>query len=170
MSLSPTNSLRILVLDGGGVKDYTSLLILKRIFRTIQDKGNLDEEPRACDVFDLIVGSSTRGLIAVMLGLLSMTIPDAIHQYEALGQRVFGKKVLGGVVGIAMKGIASHPLYDIATLQGCINDVLKDLRPPIPPDSPFCEVDNPRCKVYVVVRATFNSVPGSMFKLPTCFH
>jgi patatin-like phospholipase/acyl hydrolase len=79
------NSLRVLCLDGGGVKRYTSLLILKRIFRTTVSEGLLAEEPKPCDVFDLIAGTSTGGIIAVMLGRLHMTIDECLRQYERTG-------------------------------------------------------------------------------------
>ena len=48
-------------LDGGGVKGLTALLILKRIMRTVRIEGNLAQEPRPCEVFDLIAGNSTGG-------------------------------------------------------------------------------------------------------------
>ncbi|KAK4900239.1 hypothetical protein LTR27_002463 [Elasticomyces elasticus] len=44
-----------------------------------------------CHYFDYIGGSSTGGLIAIMLGRLRMTVPDCIHEYETLGEAVFGK-------------------------------------------------------------------------------
>jgi len=52
---------RLLSLDGGGIKGMTILLILKRIFRTIQRDQNLPDLPRPCDYFDLIGGTSTGG-------------------------------------------------------------------------------------------------------------
>jgi len=52
---------RVLSLDGGGVKGLAILLILKRIFRTVQKHQNLPAMPRPCDYFDLIGGTSTGG-------------------------------------------------------------------------------------------------------------
>lgn len=52
---------RLLSLDGGGVKGMAILLILKRLFRTIQRDEHLPEMPRPCDYFDLIGGTSTGG-------------------------------------------------------------------------------------------------------------
>lgn len=63
MSSSSRKSIRLLSLDGGGVKGFSSLLVLERIFRTIQMNANLSELPRPCDYFDLIGGTSTGGLI-----------------------------------------------------------------------------------------------------------
>ena len=52
---------RVLSLDGGGVKGMAMLLILKRLFRTIQRDEHLPEIPRPCNYFDLIGGTSTGG-------------------------------------------------------------------------------------------------------------
>ncbi|KAK4466788.1 acyl transferase/acyl hydrolase/lysophospholipase [Cladorrhinum samala] len=42
--------------------------------------------------FDLIGGTSTGGLIAIMIGQLKMSIPDCIESYGKLSQNVFGSK------------------------------------------------------------------------------
>jgi patatin-like phospholipase/acyl hydrolase len=71
--------LRILSLDGGGVRGISSLYILKEIMAQIAREHKL-ENPQAlniapchpCDYFDLICGTSTGGLIALMLGRLRM--------------------------------------------------------------------------------------------------
>lgn len=52
---------RVLSLDGGGVKGMAILLVLKRLFRTIQRDEGLREMPRPCEYFDLIGGTSTGG-------------------------------------------------------------------------------------------------------------
>ena len=75
MSDSP---LRILSLDGGGVRGMSSLYILQEIMAQISRQQAFDRpnEPRSnvgpCDVFDMICGTSTGGLIALMLGRLEM--------------------------------------------------------------------------------------------------
>ena len=70
--------LRILSLDGGGVRGLSSLLILKDLMRQVA-VDHRDESPSAekiaplpCQYFDLICGTSTGGLIALMLGRLRM--------------------------------------------------------------------------------------------------
>jgi Patatin-like phospholipase len=70
--------LRILSLDGGGVRGISSLYILKEIMAQVsrQRAFNRPNEPRSslrpCDLFDMICGTSTGGLIALMLGRLEM--------------------------------------------------------------------------------------------------
>jgi Patatin-like phospholipase len=63
---------RILSLDGGGVRGLSSLVILREIMEEVQRQAKLKETPRPCEYFDLIGGTSTGGLIAIMLGRLKM--------------------------------------------------------------------------------------------------
>lgn len=70
---------RILALDGGGVRGLSSLLIIEKLMREVQrimiDSGKPTPDgkpPLPCEIFDLICGTSTGGLIAIMLGRLRM--------------------------------------------------------------------------------------------------
>ena len=67
---------RILSFDGGGVRGLASLVILRDIMDDIATRDDV-EEPKPCDYFDLICGTSTGGLIAIMLGRLGMVISFA---------------------------------------------------------------------------------------------
>lgn len=72
------SSLRILSLDGGGVRGVSSLYILKEIMAQVYRQWSKDYPnqprwvPRPCEIFDIICGTSTGGLIALMLGKLQM--------------------------------------------------------------------------------------------------
>ena len=74
----PDTPLRILSLDGGGVRGISSLYILKELMAQIAREHNQenpdrpDLSPLPCEYFDLICGTSTGGLIALMLGRLRM--------------------------------------------------------------------------------------------------
>lgn len=93
---------RLLSLDGGGVRGYSSLLILQSLMHQI----NSDNPPKPCDVFDMIGGTGTGGygchfplvaktdsfsLIAIMLGRLEMTVDECINAYIILSEYVFQK-------------------------------------------------------------------------------
>jgi len=75
VNLQPSSErpLRILALDGGGVRGLSELVILQSILHTA-DFSNPDKAvpTRPSDYFDLICGTSTGGLIALMLGRLRM--------------------------------------------------------------------------------------------------
>ncbi|KAF2000562.1 FabD/lysophospholipase-like protein [Amniculicola lignicola CBS 123094] len=152
-------SLRVLCLDGGGIKGYTSLLILKRIFSTMMAEGNLKEIPRPCDVFDLIVGTSTGGLIAVMLGRLHMTIDECITKYEQLGKSVFGGKRRGGKLRKVFKRLRNSAVYDIETLQEEVRKLL-DFKG-IAHSTTFRETGTSSCKVMLCVTRSAGRKPDA---------
>ncbi|PNS20674.1 hypothetical protein CAC42_2919 [Sphaceloma murrayae] len=86
--------LRILSLDGGGVRGYSMLIILQELMhRTfVETEGRAPrrhEIPRPCDHFDLIVGTGTGGLIALMLGRLRLDIDTCKDVYVRMTRRVF---------------------------------------------------------------------------------
>lgn len=87
-SIMPSKALRILTLDGAGIKGLSELFILQHLFDKVKGiTGLTDIQP--CDVFDLIAGSSTGGLNAIFLGRMVMSIEDAITAYESVGKKVF---------------------------------------------------------------------------------
>ena len=65
-------------LDGGGVRGLVSLLILRRLLYLVNHRS----PPKPCEVFDFIAGTSTGGLIAIMLGrLVRRLFPDTRIAY-----------------------------------------------------------------------------------------
>jgi patatin-like phospholipase/acyl hydrolase len=51
--------LRLLCLDGGGVRGLSSLFILKQLMETV----NPETPPKPCNYFDMIAGTSTGGWV-----------------------------------------------------------------------------------------------------------
>lgn len=45
---------------------------------------------KPCEVFDIICGTSTGGLVAILLGCLKLTVKEAIVEYENLSKEIFG--------------------------------------------------------------------------------
>ncbi|KAF7919409.1 uncharacterized protein EAE98_009249 [Botrytis deweyae] len=117
-------ALRLLALDGGGVKGLTSLLILRRLMLQLKrDATDPDEPvPRPCDVFDLIGGTSTGGLIAIMLGRLGMTVDECIETYKKFGKTVFGKKKAFGIARTMFSG----SMYETEDLQTAIKTLVAE--------------------------------------------
>ncbi|KZF21440.1 FabD/lysophospholipase-like protein [Xylona heveae TC161] len=86
--------LRILSLDGGGVRGYSMLILLQelmhRTYVEIEGKApKRDQIPKPCDHFDLIAGTGTGGLIAIMLGRLRLDIETCKEVYVRMTRRVF---------------------------------------------------------------------------------
>lgn len=61
------------------------------ILEQLMEAVNPDAPPKPCDYFDMIGGTSTGGLIAIMLGRLKMSVADCITAYLSLSDRVFRK-------------------------------------------------------------------------------
>ncbi|KAI1092459.1 acyl transferase/acyl hydrolase/lysophospholipase [Rostrohypoxylon terebratum] len=83
---------RLLSLDGGGIRGKSSLLILENIMERVRDAQNLDHVPKPCDIFDLIGGTSTGGIIAIMLGRLGMSVDECIRVYDRVAEAAFAPK------------------------------------------------------------------------------
>jgi len=77
--------IRILSLDGGGMRGIATLVMLERILKATNNW---------CigDCFDLIVGTSTGGIIAVGAGLLRMSTEELNELYTNMGNEIFPKK------------------------------------------------------------------------------
>ncbi|KAJ6533869.1 hypothetical protein DFH09DRAFT_1284320 [Mycena vulgaris] len=86
-----TPGLRLLSLDGGGIRGLSMLIILEHLMWKLKAAEDLPEIPRPCEYFDLIGGTSTGGLIALMLGRLRMSIKDAVKAYGELSKEVFSE-------------------------------------------------------------------------------
>ena len=69
--------LRILSMDGGGMKGLATVQVLKEI-----EKGT---GRRIHELFDLICGTSTGGMLAIALGVKLMTLNECEEIYKNLG-------------------------------------------------------------------------------------
>ncbi|KAJ7434411.1 hypothetical protein FB451DRAFT_1379819 [Mycena latifolia] len=81
---APDKGVRVLSLDGGGAGALSELLILEHVMYQIQATLGSDTTPAPCDYFEVIGGSGTGGIIALMLGRLRMSISASISAYEKL--------------------------------------------------------------------------------------
>jgi len=77
--------------DGGGVRGVSELIILQQLMLNIQKYYRLPTIPKPCEVFDMIGGTSTGGLIAIMLGRLQMSVDQVLDEYTVLSKDVFGE-------------------------------------------------------------------------------
>lgn len=85
--------IRILSLDGGGIRGIITCVILKYIEEQLQKLDN--HEAKIGDYFDLIAGSSTGGLIASVLltpdanGNAKYSVQEALNLYAEKGDSIF---------------------------------------------------------------------------------
>ncbi|CAH1448316.1 unnamed protein product [Lactuca virosa] len=81
----PKQGLRILAMDGGGMKGLATVQILKEI-----EKGT---GKQIHEMFDLICGTSTGGMLAVAIGIKLMSLEQCEDIYKNLGKLVFAEPV-----------------------------------------------------------------------------
>ncbi|KFY84702.1 hypothetical protein V500_09074, partial [Pseudogymnoascus sp. VKM F-4518 (FW-2643)] len=94
--------LRLLSLDGGGIRGISELVILEEIMHRVdqalkQETAVLQVQKEEisllpADYFDMICGTSTGGLIAILVGRLRLSVPEAIDTYRVLAKQVFSEK------------------------------------------------------------------------------
>lgn len=183
----------ILSLDGGGIRGYSALLIIKAIMQEIErrertspagpheadgpavssyhplsstqvmatDTRSLDghndldngsdgsSKWLPCHYFDYIAGTSTGGLIGIMLGRLRMSIDDCISDYERLGGEVFGHSRW-----FHLRSPLWFPRdkYNYRTLERVVQEVVARRSPKIPkfPGGQNFAFDEARCRTVVI--------------------
>lgn len=109
--------IRLLALDGGGIRGLSSLMILQQLMATVDPES----PPKPCDYFDMIGGTSTGGLIAIMLGRLQMTVDECIDAYTFLSNKVFEKKSHRVTIKGKIQG-----RFDTAKLEQEVKKILTD--------------------------------------------
>ncbi|KAL2884609.1 Patatin/Phospholipase A2-like protein [Ceratocystis lukuohia] len=112
---------RILSIDGGGVRGLSSLLILERMMEGIQHSKNLAITPKPCDEFDLIGGTSTGGVIAIMLGRMGMSVDQCIRAYTKFAKMAFHRKVSIRSSASAFSATKFENAIKIAIKENCKN-------------------------------------------------
>ncbi|KAF1945687.1 FabD/lysophospholipase-like protein [Clathrospora elynae] len=130
---NPTAPLRLLSLDGGGVRGLSSLLVLDDLMHNIAleekrlgRRAQSNHEPlKPCDYFDLIGGTSTGGIIAIMLSRLRLNCKQCIDVYSKLAEQIF--KHDRSFKAFGMKIPTGSNRFSGDVLATAIKSALKDL-------------------------------------------
>ncbi|KAK3299555.1 uncharacterized protein B0H64DRAFT_371884 [Chaetomium fimeti] len=134
------DQLFLLSLDGGGVRGLSSLMILKQLMEAIDPQ----RPPRPCDYFNMIGGTSTGGLIAIMLGRMRLTVDECILAYNELAPKVFTKVHHR----ISLRTGETQGRFDHIALEREVKALLRTHR--MDPDALLREAEeDSRCKVFV---------------------
>ncbi|KAH7334125.1 acyl transferase/acyl hydrolase/lysophospholipase [Rhizoctonia solani] len=172
--------LTLLSLDGGGVRGLISLYMLKAIMDKIGQE-RAQEAPKPCQVFDLIIGTSTGGLIALMLGRLDMSADDCIKKYKELATGVFGTqeakkpdtsfvKKLWHKAKNAAKQVATYTYigsrYQAHLLKAAVRSVVKERDVNRNPDAMMWFNTIFKCRAIVLASRTanFNKAQATSFR------
>lgn len=134
--------LRLLALDGGGVKGISSLHVLKDIMGRIAG----DPEAKPCDYFDMMAGTSTGGLIAIMLGRLEMSVDQCIQAYHDLAQSIFDESALATTGGLLLDGAK----FSGEKLEAAIKYVCAKYAPSKDPEEAMLNPNQDACKAFVL--------------------
>lgn len=115
--------IRILALDGGGMKGLATIQILRQMQRQAGDRP-------LRDLFDLVVGTSTGALLTVALMLKGLSLTDCEKVYKDLGIRVFRNPVLNAEkdeswMNLFFKSFHSKTEHVRAVVVGCKHDTGK---------------------------------------------
>lgn len=94
---------KILAIDGGGIKGILPASYLAEVDSAVE--GNV------ADYFDLIVGTSTGGIIALGLGL-GKSPAELVELYQGLGTKVFTKRWFSSLRHLFSSKYSSDPLED----------------------------------------------------------
>jgi patatin-like phospholipase/acyl hydrolase len=112
------------VVDGGGVRGLSSLIILKYLMKRL----NPQKPPKPCEYFDLIGGTSTGGLIAIMLGRLQMDIDSCITAYLDLSSVAFRRKRhKANIFGRANDAYNVKGTYSSEDLERVVKELVKSV-------------------------------------------
>ncbi|KAH8830003.1 acyl transferase/acyl hydrolase/lysophospholipase [Flagelloscypha sp. PMI_526] len=80
-----------LSLDGGGLLALSELYTIREVMQRLAYVLNLDSLPLPCEHFDVIGGSGSGGIIALLLGCLRMDVDQAIESFIQLYQALYGQ-------------------------------------------------------------------------------
>eukprot|EP01036_Dinobryon_divergens_P024861 gene24861-33349_t len=121
--------LRILSLDGGGTRGVLSISYLKEIFK----QSATSKQPH--EFFDIICGTSTGGIIAVMLGSQRLRLPETEALYDRFIDRV-----------------TEQAFYDETELENVLYEIVKD-------DLMLDSNQNDCCRVFCISTKVNNNPP-----------
>ena len=114
--------IRVLSVDGGGIRGIIPGTILAQLERFLQQQSNSNR--KIGDYFDLIAGTSTGGILSCIYltpdeeGKAKYSAQDAVELYTKYGHTIFnrklGKKILNPG-GIVHEKYSEDPIYELLT-------------------------------------------------------
>jgi patatin-like phospholipase/acyl hydrolase len=115
--------IRILSVDGGGIRGVIPGTILMQLERILQKKAN-DNSRKLGDFFDMIAGTSTGGILACLYlmpgenGKAKYSAEDAVNLYIKNGHTIFDRtlweKIISGG-GVIHEKYSEDPIYTLLT-------------------------------------------------------
>ncbi|KAI3317161.1 hypothetical protein HD806DRAFT_515838 [Xylariaceae sp. AK1471] len=112
--------IRVVTLDGGGVRGIVELEVLRQIEQAL---GGV---PIQCFI-DLIVGTSTGGLVALGLASMNWSIDECIEKFEGFCEEAFTRRI-GSTLPLVGHFIENyhHSRYKTSTLEHVLKEAFTD--------------------------------------------
>ena len=107
--------LRILSLDGGGSRGMTAVTAVQSLLEQAGRGADVS------DVFDMVVGTSTGGIIAFLTGLRRESSVQAVERYNQLIKQIFVKSALSTTMMLF-----TTASYDESPFMNVLSAILKD--------------------------------------------
>ncbi|PVF94463.1 TPR-like protein [Serendipita vermifera] len=121
MSITTTNGLRIVSFDGSGIRGISQLEVFRNIMHRIQ-RDTYPEDPDKivlpCEYFDLMGGSDTGGLIALLFTKCRMSVDEVIDAFSGICENVYLDSSLDAVERSSQ-------------MSRCLEDILRDKELPL---------------------------------------
>ncbi|CAG7941661.1 unnamed protein product [Penicillium salamii] len=92
------------------------------LLKEVMDRAAPTKKPH--EVFDLIGGTSTGGLIAIMLGRLQMSVQECLDTYDSVMKDVFGSGWLHTHIGKPLDYLTKGEFYSAGQLEKVIKKLL----------------------------------------------
>ncbi|KAJ7354058.1 FabD/lysophospholipase-like protein [Mycena albidolilacea] len=115
------------------------LIIIEHLMYRLKVQENLPTVPHPCDYFDLIGGTSTGGLIALMMGCLRMSVKDAVKAYGQLAKEVFSD----------VKSPGSARRFKASKLEKAIKGIVRASSASQDPEEKLEDIRDNACKMFV---------------------
>ncbi|KAH8683638.1 acyl transferase/acyl hydrolase/lysophospholipase, partial [Ilyonectria robusta] len=124
--------------DGGGIRGLSELIILEEIMRRVKHDLNMADDPLPVDFFDLIGGTSTGGLIALLLGRLRLSVPEARKAYVRIAKDVF-----------SVPRYVKKNKFDGQRLEEAVKQLLREQSVGSSGEERMIDPSRPACKAFV---------------------
>jgi len=142
MPVPDSGAVRLLSLDGGGVKGTSSMMILDEIMKRVKElEPHLPDSKEVYphEYFDLAGGTSTGGLAALMMFRLKLSTQETSKHYDEMSKQIFRPKIglldlhsfrnIGYWIGngvLHVKKFLGQSGFPAAPLEEAINHVVKE--------------------------------------------
>ncbi|QRV95649.1 kinesin light chain [Ceratobasidium sp. AG-Ba] len=109
-----SHGVNILILEGGGARGLSSLVILGEVVARLQHRLELTTPPDIREHFDIVAGTGTGAVIACLVGRLGLPIDQAMTEYAKIVD-VFSEQKFAGTT-----------TYSMTKLQKVLKSIVED--------------------------------------------